>query len=224
MSRVLRDGPFTEDELAAEYFGGILAASRSTDSKDDRGAYYLDIISRLSSYQIRAHYIVYAAIKHTFDGSTFDLALGETRTTQCRIFIPVNEYVVAMGFEDIGPAEKLIHHIFDGISRELLIELDWMYGDLSVKLPDNNRYLQEYGKGYVRREDNRLIYGQGLSLFPAGLGVELFIRAHGHSDIEINDFLKKDVRFPEQEGILIPENSRHMPVMLQHQYIDYGKD
>lgn len=220
-SRILREGPFTEDELTSEYFGGILAASRSKDSKDDRGSYYLDIISRLTSYQIRAHYIVYAALKNTFNGSTFDLALGETRATECRIFIPTEEYTVAMGFEKIWDAERLMHHLFDGVSRELLIELDWAYGDMSIKLPGDNRYLKEYGQGYVKREGNSLIYGRGLALFPAGLGIELFIRAHGHNDIEIKDFLNKDVVFPKQEGIIIPRNCKHVPVMLQQRYEDF---
>ena len=61
--RVTRDvfwnGSFTNETICAEYFGGILASSRSTDGKDDRGVYYTDIIKSLSSQQLLLHYIIY---------------------------------------------------------------------------------------------------------------------------------------------------------------------
>src|SRR5688572_11934981 len=34
---VLWNGSFTDEQICAEYFGGILAASRSADGKDDTG-------------------------------------------------------------------------------------------------------------------------------------------------------------------------------------------
>ncbi len=64
--RVARDvfwnGSFTDEAICAEYFGGILASSRSSDGKDDRGIYYLDIIKSFSSNQLRLHYIIYHAL------------------------------------------------------------------------------------------------------------------------------------------------------------------
>ena len=64
--RVARDvfwnGSFTDESICAEYFGGILASSRSKDGKDDRGIYYTDIIKSLSSQQLLLHYIIYRAL------------------------------------------------------------------------------------------------------------------------------------------------------------------
>lgn len=61
--RVARDvffnGSFTDEAICAEYFGGILASSRSADGKDDSGVYYIDIIKSLSSQQLLSHYITY---------------------------------------------------------------------------------------------------------------------------------------------------------------------
>src|SRR5262245_7302211 len=55
--RVARDvftnGSFTEEAICAEYFGGILASSRSLDGKDDFGVFYTDIIKSLSSSQLK---------------------------------------------------------------------------------------------------------------------------------------------------------------------------
>jgi hypothetical protein len=53
---ILEEGQFCDDELAAEYFGGVLASSKSEVGRDDRGAAFIALIGRLSSYQIRAHF------------------------------------------------------------------------------------------------------------------------------------------------------------------------
>jgi hypothetical protein len=64
--RVTRDalwgGAFTEDEVCAEYFGGVLASSRSEDGKDDAAIQFVDVIKSLSSKQLRLHYIIYNAL------------------------------------------------------------------------------------------------------------------------------------------------------------------
>src|SRR5919106_5794497 len=55
--RVLRDiineGSFQDDDLATEYFGGVLASSKTPMNRDDRAATFTSLISRLSTYQIR---------------------------------------------------------------------------------------------------------------------------------------------------------------------------
>src|SRR5262245_36424227 len=56
---VIDDGSFADDELAAQYFGGVLASARTGVSRDDRGATFNALLTRLSSYQIRAHYVFY---------------------------------------------------------------------------------------------------------------------------------------------------------------------
>lgn len=64
--RVSRDvfwnGAFTDEAICAEYFGGILAASRSQDGKDDTGVYYVDLIKSLSARQLQLHYSIYRAL------------------------------------------------------------------------------------------------------------------------------------------------------------------
>jgi len=56
---VFRSGSFTDDEICAEYFGGVLASSRSHDGKDDSAIFYLEIIKSLSSSQLKLHYYIY---------------------------------------------------------------------------------------------------------------------------------------------------------------------
>ena len=57
LKHILNEGAFCEDELASEYFGGVLASSRTNESKDDRGLSYLVVVSNMSTYQIKTHYI-----------------------------------------------------------------------------------------------------------------------------------------------------------------------
>lgn len=68
--RVTRDvfwnGAFTDDEVCAEYFGGILASSRTTEGKDDSAIQYVDVIKSLSSKQLRLHYLIYNALNRMF--------------------------------------------------------------------------------------------------------------------------------------------------------------
>lgn len=59
---VFLNGSFSDESVCAEYFGGILASSRSSDGKDDRGVYYVDIIKSLSSHQLFFHYIIYNSL------------------------------------------------------------------------------------------------------------------------------------------------------------------
>lgn len=64
--RVARDviwnGAVTEDEVCAEYFGGVLASSRSSDGKDDSALIYVDCIKALSSKQLHLHFVIYNSL------------------------------------------------------------------------------------------------------------------------------------------------------------------
>lgn len=73
---ILNDGSFVTDELAQDYFGGVLASSHSHHGRDDRAATYTELLSRLSTYQIRVHYLLYQA------GSEIDLVAAERRNAR----------------------------------------------------------------------------------------------------------------------------------------------
>lgn len=82
--RVTRDvfwnGSFTDEAICAEYFGGILASSRSTEGKDDSGVYYVDLIKSLSSAQLRLHYVIYHSLNKLLisDETKKDLNVGQS--------------------------------------------------------------------------------------------------------------------------------------------------
>src|SRR5882724_4943650 len=76
---ILAEGPFCDDELAAEYFGGVLASSRTEDGRDDRGATFTALIGRLSTYQIRSRFFFYSIIRSVYAGLTENLGTPQGR-------------------------------------------------------------------------------------------------------------------------------------------------
>lgn len=73
---VLWNGAITEDEVCAEYFGGMLAAARSADGKDDAVVHYVDTIKGMSSRQLELHYVIYKAWQDLLNQSTEAVNLG----------------------------------------------------------------------------------------------------------------------------------------------------
>ncbi len=96
---ILEAAPFCDDELGAEYFGGVLASSRSEVGRDDRGAAFLALIERLSTYQIRSHYFFYTVIRVLYEGLTENLSVNEGRS-RLKTFVPLEAYRFAMEFGD----------------------------------------------------------------------------------------------------------------------------
>ena len=60
----------------AEYFGGILAASRSPDGVDDKGVAWAGPVSRLSSDDVYVHYLIYEAFRRVYLDRDIGLAMG----------------------------------------------------------------------------------------------------------------------------------------------------
>lgn len=71
--RVTRDvfwnGAFTDEEICAEYFGGLLANSRTEDGRSDEGIQFVDVIKSLSASQLKLHYIIYKALNENMVNS-----------------------------------------------------------------------------------------------------------------------------------------------------------
>jgi hypothetical protein len=99
--RVARDvvwnGAVTDDEVCAEYFGGLLASSRSQDGKDDSALIYVDCIKALSSKQLHLHYVIYTTLQELLIQSS--KAVNPAQGTEIgaqTVWIPLN-LLVAMG-------------------------------------------------------------------------------------------------------------------------------
>ena len=180
---ILNEGSFSDNDIAVEYFGGVLASSRTAVSRDDRGARIAKVIDNLSAYQIRTHYLIYSTISEQFSNGANSFNLSEGRT-KMQLFIPFQGYAVAMDFtQQEWDNPQILNHIFHGLSTDGLIEGGWAFG--------NQEELSAF-------RDN--VPGNGIVCTPSALGVELLLWAFGHGDQEL-DFALTPVFSPEIEGI-----------------------
>ena len=102
---VLWNGAFTDDEICAEYFGGILAASRSDDGKNDEAIQFVDVIKSMSSSQLRLHYIIYNALNQVLvlNNRNINVAQG-SEIQKCQIwFSSIELESTHCLFLDTGP-------------------------------------------------------------------------------------------------------------------------
>lgn len=128
LAGILSEGSYSPDPLMAEYFGGVLASSRSGVSRDDRGAFFTSILSRLSSYHIRAHYVLYATLRSVHSGDTRSF-LSEEGRRQLSTFLPAAGFAASMAFEADEDPGLLVSHILFGLERENLIGTRFSFGE-----------------------------------------------------------------------------------------------
>lgn len=114
--RVTRDvfwnGSFTDEAICAEYFGGILASSRSEDGKDDTGVFFVDIIKSLSSGQLKMHYIIYRTLNKEFLSNEQKKTLNpgqESELSNEELFFPLKGILEQFGKEDVGAILHGLH-------------------------------------------------------------------------------------------------------------------
>lgn len=186
LKSILEDGAWCEEELQVEYFGGVLASSRTGISRDDRGAYYTSLISRLSTYQLRTHYLLYQIVKSLYDGQDINIHDGNT-WRELEVFIPYETFYHAMDF--VKEEEKnwwhiLSHSIWGLNKEELLAHFSW--GDI-----------EHVKKKFPQAKT------AGILVQPTKIGTELFMWAYGQGQLDVNEFFKSTLVFPNEQQIKI---------------------
>ena len=178
LNGILTEGSYCDDPLTVEYFGGVLASSRSSASRDDRGSTLVTLISQLSTYQIRMHYICYSVMKELCKGTSVSPGLQEGRE-RLATFIPMDGFHEAFEFDEqenwkIAP---IVTHAIWGLFSKNLIDESFAYGEpeemgrLSTTMPS-----------------------PGMLFQPSNLGIELYLWAHGIADTEVAESIDAMVR------------------------------
>lgn len=179
LKQILDEGQFAEDEVTAEYLGGILASSRTEGTRDDRAASIAATIGRLSTYAIRTHYVLYQAANRLLTGTGIDF---RTSAGDTRVFVSTGEYAAAMAFtvEELEDFMGIVSHAFLSLDREDLLGPGWVMGS----------------EDHLRsRVANLEFSGPGLVFRPSQNGIVLFVAGHGIREEPLPRFTDPDADF-----------------------------
>lgn len=183
LKTIINDGSFNDDSLAVEYFGGVLASSRTEFGRDDRGACMAKLVDGLSTYQLRTHYLIYSTIKEIFQKKGYLFNIDDR--PKMEIFIPFRNYAQSMRFtpDELRNTDAFLRHIFFGLSNNGLIEVGFLYGPvehMKKKAPAAN--------------------DAGIICQPSALGAELFLWALGFGNHGLDYIFSEECR-PSVEGM-----------------------
>lgn len=189
--RILKDildqGYFCDDELLAEYLGGVLASSRSGVSRDDRGTAFLTLIRRLSSYQLAAHYGFFAAYHELFQGVTVDFRDSKDVLDHGAAFMTLADFVSWLSPSIEEDPVILLQHIVSGLVREGIILEQCFFG---------NPLELDKQCGLNISED-------GVLFFPSPVGIQLFSWVHNAPNLRVEEFTS-GLQFERVSGVSIP--------------------
>ena len=184
LKTIIDEGSYCDDDIGAEYFGGVLASSRTESGRDDRGARIGKILDILSVYQIRTHYVIYTIIRKLFSESGY-LFTREDRH-KMRIFIPYDTYANAMQFteKESQQFQSILNNTFFGLNKDDLIET-FYFGPMD----------------YIKKEYDDAKDG-GIVVSPSALGAELYLWGYGFGDKELS-YILKDIDFEDMIDVKI---------------------
>lgn len=161
IKEIMEEGTWADDELALEYFGGVLASSRTGVPRDDRAAVMARMVAQMTTYQIRAHYIFYCLIKGTWDKK---LCSNENAPPPYfrSIYLSYGQFLLAMGTYEGEDDETIIQDAYSGLVQLGLINQFSRHASaemLTKKVPEAT--------------------DAGLIITPSPQGVALYMNAQG---------------------------------------------
>lgn len=152
-SKALSEATVADDSVIADYLGGVLASSNQNDS----GAAIVALIGRLSSLQLRLHYIFYREMRRVWSGAPLNLYESD-KASSVTLTVPTTELMRALGTSDSDAVGSAIAVLW----REGLIGEAW----------------------YFSRETESDPSSHGARVSPTGLGAEFFLWGHGVRPID----------------------------------------
>lgn len=179
-NEINKNGIYQEGEIFSDYYAGVICASQENGS--DIGKEICQTISRLSSYSLRFHYIVYNAFRNTYINKVIYLENGED-CILARIFITNEEMDRAMGFSSLSREEKdeIYRNCLATLVREGLLYDRYAYGNH----PESNINFEKPEMGFT--------------IGPSASGASLLLWAAGYG-------LKPGRYIYDSQTVLSPEN------------------
>ena len=186
LKEMIEEASFCSDSAMLEYFAGVLASSRSGISRDDRGARMSKIVAGMTSYQVRAHFVIYSALKLAYANAGKRFSTQAERDALC-VHIQFKSFIDGMAFvsEEMADVGSILEHTMHGLAQQGLIMERWVYS--SVIEPINQTFPMAPSL-------------PGFAIAPTVLGVELFLWAFG-AGRRGSDFLFNPAFDPKIDGV-----------------------
>ena len=185
---IFEEGSYCDDQVVSEYLGGVLASSKSGVSRDDRGTRWVKLITSLSTYEIRLHYVLYSAPRAVYVQRPQRTDWGNGQSYgELRVVMSQLDVMKAMDFTPEAPAGEIMAEAMFALHREDLIT-KWVMG------PSEE----------AQRNLGRMAGPPGflLCFAPTTVGVQLYMWAQGRGS-EWFHFDWPDVALPDI-GVLSP--------------------
>ena len=158
--KALTEAAFNDDELTADYLGGVVAAS---GPDDDDGVPMVALISRLSSRQLLFHYLGYQALRAAASDSSLGAPVPpfhepDKLPPRLRVGVSAETLVALSG---LGGAQ-VDPPVLTSLTRQLISE-DLIESDIEIEA------LREFDPDVAAT----------ITFRPTVLGAELFVWGHG---------------------------------------------
>jgi hypothetical protein len=188
--RVLEDGTLSDDELMAEYLSGVLAGSRTPGGRDDRAVTWSSLVARMSSIQLRAHYVLYREWATSLIGrSNLNLGLQSDRAKSLLV-VDLEEFVEAVQDREypLDEDETLTDALWGLHQHGLIGSLE--YGPESEPGPRlaSKRLLDTARQAIGTVERSKPPYTNVVSVIPTVIGIHLWGWAAGMPGMSPDDF------------------------------------
>lgn len=184
---LLEEGSLCDDELMAEYLGGLLAGSRSRDGRDDRAISWCKIINGMSWLQVRAHFILYREWAARLQGLNLQLGMGDVQHI-CRIDLELNEFVSIL--VDNSGIDS------DNAIQDALLGLAWL------DLINSNSYAIGQRSASPFTQDSP--FEEMILAEPTVRGFELYGWAQGLPGLSVGEFTTKASVFDTEPSLPRP--------------------
>ncbi|MYF78253.1 MAG: hypothetical protein F4174_13250 [Acidobacteria bacterium] len=79
---VLWNGAVAQEDICTEYFSGLLAASRSSDGRDDSAVEFVDAVKCIASRQLLLHYFIYSGLNQILHQSQGNVNVQQSSDIQ----------------------------------------------------------------------------------------------------------------------------------------------
>lgn len=189
---------YADDEMVAEYLSGVLASVRSPDGRNDAGIAWASLIARLSSDQLRLHYIIYSSSRACLIDSKPEHA---KRLHNIEVLLPLDAVTERFMPDTEPPADwkTRFEDAADGLMREGLIGDNYRFGQLDGLLTD------------ARRGTFRLVapFENGFTFKTSIHGIRLYLWGLGHGEGTIDQYIDRavELRTAEDQPSLTPIDS-----------------